>query len=197
MRDFTTDDHAINPLIKSRLDGKFVVGTSSRFAEFKRIDRLVSAFRKFQNSRNTVLLLVGDGPEMPRLKNMVRQAGLEEKVVFTGYQTDVRIYQDAMDVCVFPSQGEPFGLVSIEALSLGKPVIVFSDGGGIAEIIGGIAEDDIVDDIDDLAGRLSDYYKAGILVESERNARKDYASHFSVEAMADNFREIYYSVFNG
>lgn len=108
----------VDPAVLKQLEHKFVVGTSSRFAAFKRIDRLIEAFSEFIPGKDAVLLLVGNGPLYDRFVEMVEHFNMTDSVIFTGFQTNVRAYQNMMDVCVFPSESEPFGLVSIEAYSL-------------------------------------------------------------------------------
>ena len=141
----------IDEATKAALAGRFVVGTSSRLAGFKRVDRLIEAFARFQPGRNTVLLIVGDGIERAKLEAQVDQLGLQERVLFVGYRREVQAYQAAMDVCVFPSENEPFGLVAVETMNLGKPTLVFSDGGGLCEIVAGLDLDDVVPSTDVLA----------------------------------------------
>jgi glycosyltransferase involved in cell wall biosynthesis len=183
---------SVDPDIRGRLEGRFVVGTSSRFAAFKRIDRLIDAFSRFLPGRDAVLLLVGDGPLCDQFKELVDSYDMADAVVFSGFQTSVRAYQNVMHVCVFPSESEPFGLVSIEAYSLGKPVIVFGDGGGLVEIVSNLCADDVVKDVDALVKRMEYYYNNRKKnTESDTNKRIEYAKKYDISIMADRFREIY------
>jgi glycosyltransferase involved in cell wall biosynthesis len=182
----------LEPYIAMQLQGRFVVGTSSRFAGFKRIDRLIEAFAEFQrNKQDAVLLLVGDGPLRGELEGLARDRGIGQKVLFAGFRTNVRVYQRAMDVCVFPSQDEPFGLVAVETLSLGKPVIVFSDGGGIVDLIGACSSEDVVAGVPDLVRRLEYYFVHRHEPETVRTRRIAFAKKFNVGDMAQHFKEIY------
>jgi len=177
-----------------QIKGKFIVGTSSRFAGFKRIDRLIKAFFDFQKEKDAVLLLVGDGALKSQLQNMVQKIQLSEKTIFTGYKKNVREYINLMDICVFPSENEPFGLVAVEALSLGKPTIVFKDGGGIAEVVAGLSEDDIVDDISQLVERLNFYYYNREEIEKNIEKRVECAKKFDINNMAKEFEIVYRNV---
>jgi glycosyltransferase involved in cell wall biosynthesis len=176
--------------LKVKLTGKFVVGTSSRFVGFKRIERLIDAFSQLPQKENCALLLVGDGVSMSALQRLVSSLQLEENVHFTGYVERVRAYQKLMDVCVFPSESEPFGLVAIETLSLGKPTIVFEDGGGLVEIVEKLQPADVVKDETDLAKRIIDYSNSP-LSESDREERRVYASNYSIEKTALEFEAVY------
>ncbi|MCX6291610.1 MAG: glycosyltransferase family 4 protein [Bacteroidetes bacterium] len=191
--DFSVHPSAIEstPELVKKLEGKFVVGTSSRFAGFKRIDRLIRAFAEFQKNKNTMLLLVGDGILRQELEELVRQLNLEEKTIFTGYRKDARQLQQRMDMCVFPSENEPFGLVAIEAWSLGKPVVVFRDGGGIAELTSKISEADVVRDEKELAQRMDYYFDHPIELVNGKNARVEFAKKFDIRIMEKKFYEIY------
>ena len=183
---------AIIPQVQDRIRGKFIVGTSSRFAAFKRIDRLIEAFNSFSAGRDTVLLLVGDGPARGEFESMVRTMGISDKVIFAGYQENVRLYQEAMNVCVFPSQGEPFGLAAVETLALGKPTLVFSDSGGLSEIIGNCDTADVVDDVPHLVRRLEHHYAARqVMDEGKKRERMLYVRRFDIRTMANTFAGVY------
>jgi len=178
-------------VMKNRIKGNFIVGTTSRFAGFKKIERLIEGFSIFQEGRDCLLFLVGDGVSRRDLERKVTECGISEKTVFTGYQSNVRSYQAAMDVCVFPSQNEPFGLVAVETLSLGKPTIVFNDGGGIVEVVGKFDGDDVVDGIDSLVGRLKHYYDRRNGTDPLRKDRVEYAKRFDIKILESNFSDIY------
>ena len=76
---------------------------------------------------------VGDGPLFKKLSKKVEEENIHD-VIFTGSRNDVENIIPSCDVLVLPSYSESFGLVLIEALACGKPVIG-SDVGGITEII--------------------------------------------------------------
>ena len=97
----------------------------------KNVDSLLEA-KKVANS-NYYLVIVGDGPQFKRLKKKVEEENIRD-VIFTGSRTDVENIIPSCDVLVLPSYSESFGLVLIEALACGKPVIG-SNVGGITEII--------------------------------------------------------------
>ena len=74
-------------------------------------------------------------PEYPEaLRERIAELELEEHVSVAGYQTDVPRWMQAMDVIVHASDHEPFGMVILEAMALGKPVVATKPGGP-AEII--------------------------------------------------------------
>ena len=188
------DTDPIDSAVLEILKNKFVVGTSSRFAGFKRIDRLINAFYEFQKSHDAILLLVGDGTLRPELEKMVNDLNLESRTVFTGYQAKVRDYQRFMDVCVFPSQREPFGLVAVETLSLGKPTLVYQDGGGIIEVVAGVEAKDIVEDNLQLVERLKFYFNNRQVISKNIQMRKNYSKRFDIQLMETEICKVYKEV---
>ncbi|WP_218082059.1 glycosyltransferase [Anthocerotibacter panamensis] len=114
---------------------------AGRFDPRKGIDTLVQAVALLPEDllRHLRLYLVGgsrhvgpDHQERERIGVLVTQLGLEAVTVFTGRlpQVDLALYYAAADVCVVPSHYEPFGLVALEAMASGTPVIA-SDVGGL------------------------------------------------------------------
>jgi glycogen(starch) synthase len=81
-------------------------------------------------------VIAGRGPALESLQHQVRRQGLEQRVHFAGYVDDTtrnELYRAAA-VAVFPSIYEPFGIVALEAMAAGVPVVV-ADTGGLAEIV--------------------------------------------------------------
>jgi glycogen synthase len=82
------------------------------------------------------LVVTGDGPNLPAVRERARQLGIADRCHFTGFvPIDVRnrLFRIA-DVAVFPSLYEPFGIVALEAMAAGAPVVV-SNVGGLAEVV--------------------------------------------------------------
>ncbi|CEP67923.1 Glycosyl transferase, family 1 [Moorella glycerini] len=82
------------------------------------------------------LVVAGQGPMEGQLQNRARELGISHKVYFAGYiddQTRNQLYRAAR-VAVFPSLYEPFGIVALEAMAAGTPVVA-SETGGLTEII--------------------------------------------------------------
>ena len=97
----------------------------------KNVDLLLEAKKQMGTDAN--LVIVGDGPLLEQLKGKVEKEHLDN-VYFTGSRNDVEDIIPSCDLLVLPSLSESFGLVLIEALACGKPVIG-SNVGGIKEII--------------------------------------------------------------
>jgi glycosyltransferase involved in cell wall biosynthesis len=111
-----------------------------RFDERKGIETLVRAFAQLKSHdlQNLKLIIVGgssenmpDGDEKKRIEHIVNELGLQESTVFAGRigHDILPLYYTAADVCVIPSHYEPFGLVAIEAMACGVPVVASNVGG--------------------------------------------------------------------
>lgn len=112
-----------------------------RFDPRKGIETAVraAALLKAQGEDELKLLIVGgsshhlpDAQERARIENIVREVGLEAETLFAGQidHDQLPLYYTAADVAVIPSHYEPFGLVAIEAMACGTPVVA-SDVGGL------------------------------------------------------------------
>ena len=113
------------------LDDKPVVLFVGNLIKRKNVDSLLEA-KKIANS-DYYLVVVGDGPLFKNHKKKVEQENIRD-VIFTGARDDVENIIPSCDILILPSFSESFGLVLIEALACGKPVIG-SNVGGITEII--------------------------------------------------------------
>ena len=177
----------------NKLNDEFTIGLTSRFTKRKRIDRLVSAFKKYLKAGGAgKLILVGDGAEFNTIKSMVNNLELAEKVEMVGYVSNVKEYYDQFDLCVFPSQEEPFGLVAVEAYLQGKAVLAFNASEGLKEVIEPLEPDNIVHTIDELSSRLLFWSKNRDQLQENASKRKAYAAkNFSVERMNNDYLNVY------
>ncbi|TVQ68360.1 MAG: glycosyltransferase [Oceanospirillales bacterium] len=101
------------------------IGFVGRLDPEKGVDYLIEAFSLVlkENTYPVTLTIAGEGGESQRLREKVNQLGLSEKVTFSGWVTDLQTWMKDVDLLVFPSVYEPFGIVIIEGFSYSKPVI--------------------------------------------------------------------------
>jgi len=159
---------------------KFVVGTTSNFIGWKRIELLIKSFALFQKNKDDVcLLIVGDGYMKEDYLSLIKDLNLENKVILPGHRLNISSYQKEMNVCVFPSTTETFGLVAVECMNLGKPVIVFNDGDGIVEVVGKDSPN-VVSDITGLSNRLDYYYHNQSVLETDKVLFQERAGIFNI-----------------
>ncbi len=96
--------------------------TASRFVPYKRIDLIVEAFRAMPDKK---LIIIGDGPELPRLKHL-----FGGNITWLGFQPS-DVLRDNLRRCrafIFAAK-EDFGIMPLEAQACGAPVIAFGEGG--------------------------------------------------------------------
>ena len=108
----------------------FVIGTVGRlFDDHKKITDIIAAIKMVENVDNLKLLVVGGGRDEELIKQKAIDLGVQDKVIFTGYQFDTAPYYKLMNVFCIASQREGFGLVAAEAMLHRLPVIATKVGG--------------------------------------------------------------------
>lgn len=117
---------------RKEVRGKNTVLFIGGLVKQKGADILVKAFKRVMEKHNAELVIVGDGPERASLERLCRELGVAAE--FTGYVEDTRNVLRKSSVLVLPSREEGFGLVLLEAMALGIPVVA-TRVGGIQEII--------------------------------------------------------------
>ncbi len=111
-----------------------------RLEPLKGIDKLLMAMTYLENREGTRLLVIGgDGNsqyEIERLQRLSRELHIQDSVIFLGLikQEKLPLYYSAADVCVVPSYYESFGLVALESLACGTPVVA-TDVGSAKRVI--------------------------------------------------------------
>jgi glycosyltransferase involved in cell wall biosynthesis len=112
------------------------IGCPGRLVEDKNHKVVIDAIKKIKTTTtsNLKLFIAGNGSYESDLKTYVNENDLEEEILFLGLLSpnEMRQFYKQMDVIVLPSLHEAFGLVFIEAIALGTPVIVSSQFGALA-----------------------------------------------------------------
>ena len=94
-----------------------------RLVQKKGFDLLLDAFATLVGSANLHLTIIGDGELRSDLQRMVTSLDIAEKVSFPGWSDDIRSALDQADLFVLPSRDEPFGIVCLEAMARGVPIV--------------------------------------------------------------------------
>ncbi|EGU48945.1 hypothetical protein VIOR3934_21461 [Vibrio orientalis CIP 102891 = ATCC 33934] len=109
-----------------------LVGTAGRLEPVKGQDVLIQALCSLP--KNVHLAIAGDGSERNRLKTLVNQLGLENRITFLGLVDDMPQFYQSLDLFCLPSRSEGFPLSTLEAQSCGIPAIA-TDVGATAETL--------------------------------------------------------------
>lgn len=118
-------------------DDKKIIFSIGRMVEEKGFKTIIKAASIVKyKSLKLFFIIAGKGPMLKRYRQEVMKKGLEEFVSFIGYVSDEEknAYILHSDIVVFPSLYEPFGIVALESMILGKPTIV-SDTGGLKGMV--------------------------------------------------------------
>jgi L-malate glycosyltransferase len=125
-----------HPCHRSKLaePGERIVTHISNFRSVKRVEDVVRIFAGVARHLPSRLLLVGDGPDRVRAHELAEREGVLDRVLFLGKQNSVVELLACSDLFLLPSEQEAFGLVALEAMACGVPVIATSTG-GIPEVV--------------------------------------------------------------
>lgn len=128
----------------------------------------------------------GDYPD--QLRRLAEDLGIGDRVHFAGHQSDVYPWFDAMDVVVHASHGEPFGLVLVEAMALGKPLVATAAGGPLEIVEDGVSGLLVPPgDVQSLAVAVGRILADDELSQSLAVSARKRADLFSSERMAESF----------
>jgi L-malate glycosyltransferase len=175
---------------------KFIFFTVAFLKKNKGMDILIKAFNlAFKDEDNIILRIGGDGAEREKLESLVKELKLEEKVEFLGSlnRKEVKIEMENCNVFSLASKFETFGVVLIEALSTGTPVVSTNCGGPydiVNDKVGKLVE---VDNIEELAYALKHVY-VNYNNYNQNEIRQYCIDNFSNEAIGKKQLEIYNSV---
>lgn len=111
------------------------IGIVGRLSVIKGHDLLIKAMASVvEEIPNVLLLIIGDGPNLQMIKNMVSDLNIDANVEFVGHVSDVVPYLSRLDVFILPSVMEGLPIAIIEAIACGLPVIA-SNVAGIPDIV--------------------------------------------------------------
>lgn len=166
-----------------------------RAAHEKNIDFLIDATRiALQRVPNLLLLIAGEGPALQRLQEHARQAGLNDAVRFVGYLDRTHELPDcyaAADLFVFASHTETQGLVLLEAMAAGLPVVALAKMGTCDILVGNSGAIAPPAELDAFAAAMVQVINDPALRRQMCEQGKAWASTWSDEALTARLAELY------
>jgi D-inositol-3-phosphate glycosyltransferase len=207
-----TDTSNFKRISRSQARGKLAISLRDqvilyvgRFDPRKGIETLVRAVAKLRSEDPEApirLMIVGgsepgqsDGLERLRIEGIVEELGIQDCTVFAGRvgHDQLPLFYTAADVCVIPSHYEPFGLVAIEAMACGTPVVA-SDVGGLKFTV--IPEETGLlvppEDVDGFAGAIDRLLSNSVWTQKvRRKAALRVQENFSWEGVAIQLSDLY------
>ena len=173
------------------------------FSEYKNGDRLLGMIGSFtpQKNHNTMikameylpnkykLILVGEGPLIKDIKKLVNEKNLDSRIVFLGFRKDVAEIMKTVDIVCVPSVWEGFGLVAVEAMAAGTPVVA-SEVPGLSDVVGDYGEKVDPRNAESIAKAIMHLEKKNEIAEaSNDNTAK--IRKYSIEEMKERYGQLF------
>lgn len=114
--------------------GEKIVMHISNFRPVKRVTDVVRVFKRVLDRVDARLVMVGDGPERMAAVGVAKQLGITNRITYLGNYEDIEDILPCADLVFQPSEHESFGLVPLEAMACGVPVLATASG-GIREVV--------------------------------------------------------------
>ena len=135
---FGVDIEQFNPRTRVAHPG-IVIGTVKTLEPKYGVDYLLRAFRVLSGRNPQLalkLLVVGGGSQREQLETLAARLGIQESITFTGHvpYREIARWHNMIDVSVFTSESESFGVAAVEASACGNPVVA-SNVGGLPEVV--------------------------------------------------------------
>ena len=167
-----------------------VITFIGRLIAVKGVDLLIEAVKNI--NYEIEVLIVGDGPERKNLEDMVKNYGLQKKVNFAGWRTDIPAILGATNIFVLPSYSEGLPIALLEAMAAGKACVVTDIGLPVKD-----GEDAIVvkpGDVKELRRAIETLIEDKELREKLGNNAKNKAIKFSWDKTAEKYCNLFNSL---
>lgn len=182
---------------KFAASGEKILMHISNFRPVKRIEDVIRIFARVVRRVPSRLLLVGDGPDRGRAQLLAEELGVADRVVFLGKQESVAELLSCADLLVMPSTTEAFGLVALEAMACGTPVVA-TRVGGVPEVVthgeaGFLAP---IGAIEEMADGAIELLSDPVRWASASNAARTAAERFNADLVVPQYEAYYKTVLN-
>ncbi len=201
--------NCIEPAIFNRLNGKKIKDRYSisqekkilifvgRLAREKNIDFLITCFKEIHKEyKNIKLMLVGDGPEKNKIKNLIDRENLSGDVILTGEinNKDIKDYYGAADIFVSTSKTEVHPVVLLEAMASALPVVAVKSAGYEDTLSHGVDGLLCEENVKAFSGSVLSLLNDNLKREAISRHAKERARDFSVKNITGQIESIYLSL---
>ncbi|RRA93763.1 N-acetyl-alpha-D-glucosaminyl L-malate synthase BshA [Paenimyroides viscosum] len=173
-------------------DSERIVTHVSNFRKVKRILDVVKVFDGIQKEMPAKLMMVGDGPERLGAEELVKELGIENKVIFFGNSSEIDSILKYSDLFLLPSETESFGLAALEAMANKVPVIS-SNAGGLPEVnVQGVSGYmDNIGDTDGMVQHAIEILKDDLTLQQFKEQAYAHSKNFNVDKIVPLYEAIY------
>lgn len=172
--------------------GEKILLHMSNFRAVKRIPDVLSIFARVREEMPAKLVMVGEGPELDAARRQAQRENMGRDVYFLGQRDEVAPLLSAADILLLPSEKESFGLVALEAMACGVPV-VGTRAGGIPEVVehGITGFLSAVGDVEEMARGALDLLQSPALWNAFSDAARARACEFSSKQQVSEYEALY------
>lgn len=173
-------------------EGQKIIVHASNFRKVKRVDDVIKTFLLLNKVLPSKLLLLGDGPERPRIEAMTRDCEYHSEIKFLGKQEQMEDILPIADLFLLPSEYESFGLAALEAMAAEVPVIS-TNAGGLPEIIinGDCGFMSNVGDVEDMSRNAISILKDEAIHRTFKNNALAQAEKFDIHNIVPLYENLY------
>jgi L-malate glycosyltransferase len=175
--------------------GQKLVMHISNFRNVKRVHDVVRIFAEIRDAVPSRLVFVGDGPDRPAAADLVDSLELQQDVLFLGKQDSVAELLACADLFLLPSESESFGLVALEAMASGVPVVATAVGGlpevvesGVSGYLGSVG------DVEGMSRAGIELLSDAATWQRTSEAARGAAERFRVERVVPMYEDFYRKV---
>lgn len=187
----------INALLYKKfpnLKGKKILLFAGRIVKEKNLAFLYDVLEKVQKKvPKTALLFVGSGPYSEELEELAKSRGLDQSVACTGYvpSTDMVYFYKLAQVFTFPSKTETQGLVTVEAMLSGLPVVAIGELGTVDVMQGDHGGFMVKDNVDEFSERVVELLENSQLRKQKADEAEKWAQKWKISNLTPHLVECY------
>lgn len=177
-----------------RVQKKHILLYVGRVVKEKNLDFLFPVLSEVKKTyKDTALVFVGGGPELDNLKEKAKKTGYAWDIVFAGYRSreELAYFYSISDVFVFPSKTETQGLVTLEAMMAGLPVVAIGERGTVDVMKGDNGGFMVKEDVTEFSQKVVELLKDKELYAKKSLEAKKWASQWSLDTLTEKLVTYY------